>query len=61
LRTGNITTFTITNVSGESSLVGYSGIVGAVNKVFGSGFNRNAIDNPFGRTGFDHNIKQVFQ
>jgi hypothetical protein len=41
---GGVTTITLSNVSGISSLSGYSAGVGAINSATGSHMNRNALD-----------------
>ena len=54
---GGVTTVTLSNVSGISSLSGYSAGVGAINSTTGSHFNRNAIDS---HNGAGQNVTQTF-
>jgi RHS repeat-associated protein len=55
---GGVTTITLSNVSGISSLSGYSAGVGAINSATGSHFNRNAIDS---HSGAGQNVTQTFK
>ena len=55
---GGVTTVTLSNVSGISSLSGYSAGVGAINSATGSHFNRNAIDS---HSGLGQNVTQTFK
>jgi RHS repeat-associated protein len=54
---GGVTTVTLSNVSGISSLSGYSAGVGEINSRTGSHFNRNAIDS---HSGAGQNVTQTF-
>src|SRR5882757_5216219 len=54
---GGVTTVTLSNVSGISSLSGYSAGVGAINTATGSHMNRNALDTT---SGPGRNVTQVF-
>ena len=54
---GGTTTVTLTNVSGISSLVGYSVAVGEMNKALGTHANRNALDR---KSGPGRNVTQTF-
>jgi RHS repeat-associated protein len=54
---GGVTTITLSNVSGISSLSGYSAGVGAINSATGSHMNRNALDTT---SGPGRNVTQVF-
>jgi hypothetical protein len=54
---GGVTTVTLSNVSGISSLSGYSAGAGAINSATGSHFNRNALDTT---SGPGRNVTQTF-
>jgi hypothetical protein len=54
---GGVTTITLSNISGWSSLTGYSAAAGAINSATGSHFNRNAIDTT---SGPGRNVTQTF-